>query len=64
MGKEFLGSIARHFTPWAITALASIGVEADPNSDPTMLIVLGGLAYVVMQSWSLWRKWRNQPRAT
>lgn len=64
MLKEIIGSLARHFTPFALTALGAIGLEVDPNSDPTMLIVAGGLAYVVMQAWSLVRKWRNKPRAT
>ncbi len=63
MWWELAGSVLRHFTPWALTALGAIGVELPADTDPVVLVVMGAVAFGIAQIWSIARKVLNKPRA-
>lgn len=54
-----LGSLLRHFLPWATALLAGMGISVSPEASPWLTIVLAIGVYLVMQAISFYRQWQK-----
>jgi hypothetical protein len=57
-----LGSLLRHFLPWATALLAGMGIQVSPDASPWLTLALAIAVYVAMQAISFYRQWQKNKR--